>query len=61
MNIFSTALTLFGFKGLESQDHLVLQQNFIEHIQKYNLQFATQEEFDFRFQIFAEKDAFIKT
>lgn len=43
-----------GHKYLSDNDDLKIK--FAKHVQKYNLHFATQEEYNFRFQIYAKKD-----
>lgn len=37
----------------------ILEEKFINHVEEWGLQLGTKAEFDFRFQVFAEKDQFI--
>jgi hypothetical protein len=37
-----------------------MTQKFVEHLSKHGLSYGTNEEFDFRLSIFAEKDAEIQ-
>ena len=37
-----------------------LKTAYLEHISEHGLNFATQEEFNFRMELFAKKDKFIK-
>ena len=52
-------LRIFGYHTV-SQDDLELQQAFVQHMSEYGISYGTQEEFEFRQNLFAKKDAEIK-
>jgi hypothetical protein len=52
-------LRIFGYSVI-SQDELELQQTFVQHMSEYGISYGTQEEFEFRMNLFAQKDAEIK-
>jgi len=39
--------------------HQLIHEKFVNHVEEYGLMMGTKEEWDFRFQIFTEKDAYI--
>lgn len=54
------AAALFGFEcELDEARHLV-QEEFSTHLVEYGISYGTIEEFNYRFDIFAEKDAIYK-
>jgi hypothetical protein len=56
MNFLCSAAALF----CESSVTTETQQAFIEHVAAHGLNYGTQEEFEFRMNLFAKKDAEIK-
>jgi cathepsin L len=51
---------MLGLKGCEKEfDHQVMQK-FVTHMNNFGLNYGTKEEFEFRMNLFAEKDAFIQ-
>jgi KDEL-tailed cysteine endopeptidase len=54
--ICSTA-AFFGINYCEEPVSLELQQSFMEHVTEYGLNYATEEEYNFRLGLFAAKDA----
>jgi cathepsin L len=50
-------LKAVGYNTISQEHPVELQQAFVEHVSTYGLQYATQEEFDFRMNLYAEKDA----
>ena len=57
MNMLCTAGAYFGIYTCETPVSVELQQAFIEHVTEYGISYGTQEEFDFRMNLFAKKDA----
>ena len=55
-------LKFAGMVGLQ-MDHPgdELHKKFADHVAKYHLHFATKEEYNYRFEIYAKKDKEIKT
>ena len=51
MNFVYKAATVAGLMSQEGD----VKQKYIEHIEEYNLNYATQEEHEFRYQIFSQK------
>ena len=50
-----------GMKHLcNNEKGALLEKNFIAHLNEFGLSYGTKEEFMFRFQIFAQKDAEIQ-
>ena len=61
MQRFCKAAAYLGFNNLcDEPVSLELEQNFIDHVAQYGLSFGTKEEYEFRFQQYAQKDAEIK-
>jgi len=60
MNFLCQAGAMAGFTSrycqMEIEQQKELREKFINHAEEYGLLIGTKEEFDFRFQIFAEKD-----
>ena len=57
MQLFCKATTLLGMKEICKKTHETLLLNgFISHMNEFGLTYGTQEEFDFRFQIYQQKD-----
>jgi len=54
-----SVLKLFSFAAV-STDEIELKQQFAQHISQYGISYGTQEEFNFRMSLYAEKDAEIK-
>ncbi len=51
MNFIYKAATVAGLMGQEGE----VKQKYFEHIEEFNLNYATQEEHEFRYQIFSQK------
>ena len=51
MNFIYKAATVAGLMGQDGE----VKQKYIEHIEEFNLNYATQEEHEFRYQIFSQK------
>ena len=60
MNFLCTASAYFGVMICEEPVSQEIEQAFIEHVSTYGLSYATQEEYEFRKGIFAEKTAKIQ-
>ena len=60
MNMLCSAGTYFGLFACETSVSIEIQQDFMEHITSFGLNYGTQEEFDFRMNLFAKKDVEIK-
>jgi len=63
MNVICTAGAFLGFTSrhckLAMQEEKLISEKFINHMEEYGLMIGTKEEFDFRFRIFQDKDAYI--
>jgi len=59
MNYLCSTLALMGME-CETPVSMEVQQSFMQHMAEYGLSYGTQEELEFRMQIYAKKDAFIK-
>ena len=59
MNTFCTAAAFLGINMCESAKPVdtVVEQAYIEHLAYHGLSFGTKEEYSFRLNLFAEKDA----
>ena len=58
MQFLCTATAMLGMGDLcEKKNDSVLMNSFVSHTTELGLSYGTQEEFDFRFQIYAQKDA----
>jgi len=58
---FAKAASILGFQGFfPAQDNVELREKFAAHVEAESLSFGTREEFEFRFEIFQQKDAYIK-
>jgi cathepsin L len=51
---------MLGLFQCESPISVEIQQDFMEHVEKYGLNYGTQEEYEFRMGLFAENDKVIK-
>ena len=60
MNFLCAAESYTGLYTCETPVSAELQQTFIEHVAQFGLNYGTQEEFEFRMNLFAKKDAEIK-
>ena len=60
MNILCGTLATIGFDMCETPVAAQVHQDFIEHVAMYGLSYGTKEEYTFRLQEFAKKDAEIK-
>jgi len=49
-------LKIFGYSTI-TQEELELQQNFVQHMSAYGISYGTEEEFNFRMGLYAQKDA----
>ena len=63
MNVICTAGAFLGFSSrhckLAMQEEKLISEKFINHMEEYGLMIGTKEEFEFRFRIFQDKDAYI--
>jgi len=50
-------LQAVGFSTISQEHPVELQQAFVEHVSSFGLQFATEEEFNFRMNLYVAKDA----
>ena len=57
MEIFCKTSSILGFEICKQKSNSILANNFISHLSEYGISYGTQDEFDFRFQIFQQKDA----
>jgi hypothetical protein len=58
MQFICKATTYLGMKNICQKKHESLSMNnFVNHMTEFGLSYGTQEEFEFRFQIYAQKDA----
>jgi hypothetical protein len=58
MQFLCKATAYLGMKDLCATKHeSLLMNNFITHMNEFGLTYGTQEEFEFRFQIYQQKDA----
>ena len=55
-----TAGAYFGLAICESPVSVELQQEFMEHVNQFGLNYGTQEEYEFRMNLYTKKDAEIK-
>jgi len=60
MNFICSAIAYTGIYTCSEPVSFEIQQAFMEHVAEYGLNFGTQEEFNFRMNIFAEKTAKIE-
>jgi len=60
MNFICNTAAAWGIFQCETPVTTEVQQAFIEHIAEWGLSYGTQEEFEFRMNLFAAKDAEIK-
>ena len=52
-------LRIFGYSVI-TQEELELQEAFVQHMAEYGISYGTQEEFEFRMNLYSKKDAEIK-
>lgn len=57
MNILCGTLATLGFDLCETPVSAEVHQSFIQHVAEYGLSYGTQEEYNFRLSLFAQKDA----
>ena len=58
MQLLCEATAYLGMKDFCPQKHeALLMNNFVSHMTEHGLSFGTQEEFEFRFQIYQQKEA----
>jgi len=58
MQFLCKATSYLGMKDICPEKHdSLLVNNFVNHMTEYGLSYGTQEEFDFRFQIYQQKEA----
>ena len=58
MHFFCKASAYLGMKDICQKKHeSLLMNNFVNHMTEHGLSYGTQEEFEFRFQIYQQKDA----
>ena len=60
MNMICSLGVYTGIFTCETPVAVEVQQDFMEHVQTWGLNYGTQEEYDFRMGLFAKKDAEIK-
>jgi C1A family cysteine protease len=53
---FAKAASVLGFQGFQPEQSAELQQKFAVHMVEQGLSFGTKEEYEFRFEIFKQKD-----
>ena len=60
MNTLCKAATFVGYKNFcEAPVSMEVEQAFVEHTSSYGLSYGTKEEFNYRLELFAERDAAI--
>jgi hypothetical protein len=58
MQLICKATAYLGIKNIfQKKAESLYMNNFINHINEFGLTYGTQEEFEFRFQIYQQKDA----
>ena len=60
MNMICSMAAYTGIYHCETPVSVELQQDFMEHVTQFGLNYGTQEEYDFRMGLFAAKDVEIK-
>jgi hypothetical protein len=57
MNILCSTASYLGIYQCETPISMDMEQAFMNHVTEYGLMFATQDEYYFRLNLYAQKDA----